>query len=165
MDTPIIAVHLVYAQGMFPAHEKWEHGEKIQVPELLEEIYCENCIRAVWYLTPEEGDADLVKAARHMCKVVHLTERIDLLEQDMVEQGERCDRCGRPLYITSLSDDQQISTKTETDFVWDPNTQTSNKFTITRIVRAPDTFCYGEINDNGRMIRVYFSPSTHSWSR
>jgi len=87
-ETPIIALDLEFseelldlAQGKLTRHQYW----------------CASCIRQVWHLTPEEGDADLVKSAHHMTRVARLCRMIVLLEQDQLvdlSPGTRCHHCG-----------------------------------------------------------------------
>lgn len=67
--------------------------------------------------------------------------------------------------MSTLTVTQQTSTTTVLDSVWNPNTRTEQVYTIVNIVKAPDTFCYGQIEEKGKIIDVHYSPFKHMWSR
>jgi hypothetical protein len=108
MKTPIVAVHLFYAEGMFPATERWVSGVGfLFTPEQREEVLCAQCVRKAWRLIAEPDDADVQQAAIRMVRMVHLAEMICLLEQDMVEPGQMCRQCHVNLYKETTKEGQR----------------------------------------------------------
>jgi hypothetical protein len=68
--------------------------------------------------------------------------------------------------MSNLDERKQQSTNTEVATVYTPGTGDGKECTITNIINAPDTFSYGNIQDeNGNNVNVYYSPFRHGWYR
>lgn len=73
------------------------------------------------------------------------------------------DILNRPTHDT-VEAKKQASTVSEVARVYNPNTGLYRVYEIQHVILAPDTFCYGNITENGQIIPVYFSPFKHEWS-
>lgn len=60
---------------------------------------------------------------------------------------------------------QSTQKTTEVAPVWNPNTRKATEYTVFDIYRAADTFSYGKIKVNDKVVDVHFSQSHNMWSR